>query len=156
MHFHPLRRRRRRKGKKKRYSGELSFLYIGELKIPYNRAYQHGNSQRTMALLYSTIPDDLQVSPISISHSLNSHTLFYKSFPFPFPCFVWLLRKYTIIEEQDFRNFSYEPKSWQLNRVLAVEYYKKLGGFFSWDNMVLMIFFLTLIIEALEMSQRAF
>lgn len=48
-----------------------------------------------------------------------------------FPCSVWLLRKYATIEEQGFKNFSDQPNSRQPNRVLAFEYYRKHGFFFS-------------------------
>ena len=142
MHFHPLKKR-----KKKECYGELSFLYIYiyiqvSLKSHTIKLISTAIYRGKEPWLRSILPNpmtyrSLQFLSLSLSHSLSILILFYKSFP----CFVWLLRKYTIIEEQDFRNFSYGPKSWQLNRVLAVEYYKKHGVFFSWDNMVLMIFF---------------
>ena len=130
MHFHPLKKR-----KKKRVLWRVVvsiYIYIQvslkshTIKLISTAIYR-GKEPWLRSILPNPMPyRSLQFLSLSLSHSLSILILFYKSFP----CIVWLLRKYTIIEEQDFRNFSYGPKSWQLNRVLAVEYYRKHGGFF--------------------------
>ena len=108
---------------------ELSFLYIGELYGNWQNPNRESNEppyhttelistaistnsqrERTMAPLNSTKPDDPQVSQISLSLSLSLSLI-------SFPRSVWLLRKYTIIEQQGFENFSDQPNSRQPNRV---------------------------------------
>ena len=118
-----------------RFYIQESFMEIGKIPTVNNEPPYHTTElistaistnslrERTMAPLNSTKPDDPQVSPISLFLSLPLSLI-------SFPRSVWLLRKYTIIEQQGFENFSDQPNSRQPNRVLAVEYYRKHGFFF--------------------------